>query len=82
MIDGRTIELRVEAGGAQTARYAYSLDGGRSFVPFGDAIPLARFSWWKGSRPALFSYVRSAANGAQPSGWIDVDWVRVERPGR
>ena len=66
------IELRVAVSGDQKARYAYSLDGGRSFIPLGEAIPLSPFSWWKGSRPALFTYNTKAA-----AGWIDVDWVHV-----
>lgn len=71
---GRTIDLRAEVSPDQTVRYAYSLDGGKSFQSFGDPIALARFSWWKGSRPALFSFTRGAAGG-----WVDVDWFRVER---
>jgi len=66
------IELRVAVSGDQKARYAYSLDGGRSFTALGEAIPLSPFSWWKGSRPALFTYNTKAA-----AGWIDVDWVHV-----
>ena len=77
----RTVELRVEVGPEQTALYAYSLDDGRTFQRFGDPIPLARFSWWKGSRPALFSFIRPAAEGAGQRGWVDVDWFRVERAG-
>jgi len=62
----------------QAVRYAYSIGGGKSFHPFGDAIPLARFSWWKGSRPALFSFTRGVAGAAR--GWVDVDWFQVELP--
>ncbi|HVZ99470.1 MAG TPA: glycoside hydrolase 43 family protein [Caulobacterales bacterium] len=76
-LSARTVDVRVDVGPEQTARYSYSLDGGRTFEAFGDAIPLANFSWWKGSRPALFSFTRA---GAGPRGWIDVDWVRVEHP--
>ncbi len=68
-----TIDVRAEVAPDQTVRYSYSLDGGGSFAPFGEAIPLARFSWWKGSRPALFSFTRG-----QPGGWVDVDWVHVD----
>jgi hypothetical protein len=75
-LTGRTIDLRAEVGPEQTVRYSYSLDRGASFRSMGDAIPLARFSWWKGSRPALFSFTR----GAAPGGSVDVDWVHVERP--
>jgi beta-xylosidase len=76
---GRTVQLRVEVGPEQSALYSYSLDGGRSFRTFGEAIPLARFSWWKGSRPSLFSYNRAAPQGSPARGWIDVDWFRVQR---
>ena len=50
---------------------------GKAFVRVGDAIPLARFSWWKGSRPALFTFTRGASGKAP--GWIDADWFRVQR---
>lgn len=73
-LTGSSIELRAEVGADQTVRYSYSLDG-RAFLPFGDAIGLARFSWWKGSRPGLFTFNRSGADGS-----IDVDWVRVDHP--
>jgi beta-xylosidase len=73
-LTGGTVELRAEVSEGQAVRYSYSLDGGRSFVPFGDPIWLARFSWWKGSRPALFTYTKGT-----PGGSIDVDWFRVER---
>jgi len=72
----KTIALRAEVGIEQTVRYSYSLDG-RAFTPMGGAIPLARFSWWKGSRPALFSFTRATAGSAR--GWIDADWFHVER---
>jgi len=75
----RTVELRVEVGPEQTALYAYSLDEGRTFQTLGVPIPLARFSWWKGSRPSLFSFVRPSTEGAARQGWVDVDWFRVQR---
>jgi hypothetical protein len=78
---GPNVLLRVDVTPDQYASYSYSVDGGRSFRPFGEPIALARFSWWKGSRPALFSYVHAPAGGVAPHGWIDVDWFRVERPG-
>ena len=52
VIDGDSVELRVNIAG-ETARYEFSLDGGRTFQPLGEASKL-RFSWWKGARPALF----------------------------
>jgi len=74
-LTGRTIDLRAVVAADQTVRYSYSLDGGRRFVTLGDAVPLAAFSWWKGSRPALFSFTRGTGRGS-----IDVDWFRVEAP--
>lgn len=69
---GRTVELRAEVSEGQSVRYSYSLDGS-TFTPLGDPIWLARFSWWKGSRPALFSFTRGA------SGTADFDWFHVDR---
>ncbi len=75
-IAGAAVELRVEVTPDQTAQYAYRLDQG-PFTPLGPATPL-RFSWWKGARPALFSYVKRAQAAAP--GWIDVDWAHVDHP--
>ena len=64
-----TIELRVHVDGDQ-ASYAYSLDGGHTYHPLGRTAQI-HFSWWKGSRPALFAYTtQSTAKGA-----VDFDWV-------
>ncbi len=73
---GAMVELRVEVTPDQTAHYSFRLDGG-VFQPLGPSPPL-RFSWWKGARPALFSYVAPAK--AVGAGWIDVDWVHVTHP--
>jgi beta-xylosidase len=68
------VELRV-AVADQAARYSYSLDGGKTFVDMGGLAPL-RFSWWKGARPALFSY----GDPVQPTqGVADFDWVDVKQ---
>lgn len=72
---GADVRLRVDVSADQRARFSYSLDGGRRFAPLGDPQPL-RFAWWKGARPALFSYTTAPRAG----GHVDVDWVRVERP--
>jgi len=69
-----TLSLRADVAPEQTVRYSYSLDG-THFSPFGDAIPLARFSWWKGSRPALFTFNTGGAGGS-----IDVDSFQVKQP--
>jgi len=71
---GTTIVLAADVGEDQAVRYAYSLDGGRSFKPLGDPYWLARFSWWKGSRPGLFTFTR----GADTRGSVDTDWFRVD----
>ena len=68
----KTLQLRVAVAN-QTARYAYSLDGGTTFVDLGAAAPL-RFSWWKGARPALFTYGDPAQSR---QGHADFDWVKV-----
>jgi beta-xylosidase len=75
---GTTIVLAAEVSEGQAVRYAYSLDNGRSFIRFGAPLWLARFSWWKGSRPGLFTFVRGAGGAG---GSIDADWFRVTRAG-
>jgi len=64
-----TVQLRVRVEGDQ-ARYSYSLDDGDSFHELGPGTQV-RFSWWKGSRPALFAYSTLATD----PGAIDFDWV-------
>ena len=66
------IQLRVHVDGDQ-ARYSYSLDRGKTFLELGAAVNL-RFSWWKGSRPALFAYTTL---GSDP-GAVDFDWVHYK----
>ena len=68
-ISQTAVQLRVQVDG-DSARYSYSLDGGGSFHELGSATPL-RFSWWKGSRPALFAFT---TRGGYP-GAVDFDWV-------
>lgn len=66
------LELRVHVEG-DLARYFYSLDDGQSFHLLGDTTPI-HFSWWKGSRPALFAYTTQLAG----AGKIDFDWAHYE----
>ena len=68
---GKTIVLRAEVTSDQVVHFAYSRDGKR-FTPLGEPTPLAKFSWWKGSRPGLFTF----SEGAQ-GGFVDVDWFHV-----
>ncbi|KAB7644170.1 family 43 glycosylhydrolase [Polymorphobacter fuscus] len=76
VLAGTSIDLRAEVGSDQTVQYAYSTDGGASFQRLGDPIALAKFSWWKGARPALFSFTRGTAGGS-----IDVDMFDVQTLG-
>jgi beta-xylosidase len=74
VLPAKALDLRV-AVADQTARYSYSLDGGKTFVALGTPAPL-RFSWWKGARPALFTY----GDPGQPrQGIADFDWIDVSR---
>lgn len=73
-ITANALELRAEVDERQMVHYSYSLDG-RSFRPMGDKIALARFSWWKGSRPSLFTFTRGRSGGT-----VDIDWFRVDTP--
>jgi beta-xylosidase len=67
----KTIQLRMHVEDQQV-KYSYSLDGGVSFVAAGEPNPFF-FSWWKASRPALFTY-NTESNAA--AGSVDIDWVR------
>ncbi len=71
---GRTVVLRAEVTADQVVRFAYSADG-QSFTSLGEPTPLARFSWWKGSRPGLFTYTQGVAT----DGYVDIDWFHVQR---
>ncbi|RAK50821.1 glycoside hydrolase 43 family protein [Phenylobacterium deserti] len=70
-ISAGTLDLRLTVLPDQKARYAYSTDGGRTFTAVGQPAPF-RFSWWKGARPAVFTY--GAAGG-----YVDIDFVRVTK---
>jgi beta-xylosidase len=74
---GGAVDLRV-AVADQAAHYSYSRDGGKTFVDMGGGI-LPRFSWWKGARPALFSY---GDPGEAKQGVADFDWIDVKSVAR
>lgn len=78
-LTSHTLQLRAQVDAEALVRYSYSLDEGRSFVPIGKAVALQPSSWWKGSRPALFTYQTQDTSGARP-GRLDVDWVRANAP--
>jgi beta-xylosidase len=68
------VQLRVHLEGEE-AHYSYSLDG-KTFRELG-ADAHIRFSWWKGSRPALFAYTTSSTD----PGAVDFDWAHYESLG-
>jgi beta-xylosidase len=72
-LDAPAIQLRMNVDN-ERVRFSYSLDEGKTFRRLG---PEARmfFSWWKGARPALFTFNRDAAPG--DAGIADFDWMRV-----
>ncbi len=72
----KTIDLRVEVTPDQMAHFSFSDDGGANFQPLGEPARLW-FSWWKGARPALFTYVKAPPAAAIPGGFVDIDWFRV-----
>ena len=69
------IQLRVRVEGDQ-ARYFYSVDDGATFQQLGTPTQI-RFSWWKGSRPALFAYTTESTN----PGAVDFDWAHYRALG-
>lgn len=71
------IQLRVRVHGDE-CRYFFSLDDGRSFHPLGPVTPM-HFSWWKGSRPALFAYTTQSIGRSTDPGVVDFDWAH-DRP--
>jgi beta-xylosidase len=75
VVSGPAVQLRMSIAD-ETALYAYSIDEGKTFVTLGDPAKL-RFSWWKGARPALFSF--STGDAAGLPGNADFDWFHVAR---
>jgi beta-xylosidase len=71
-LTGNALELRVQVSGDE-ARYSFSLDNGQTFTPLGAPTPI-RFSWWKGSRPALFAYTTEATD----PGAVDFNWAHYK----
>ena len=70
-IQGSSLVLRLRTENEMVS-YEFSTDDGGSFTPWGDQVKL-RFSWWKGARPALFSF----NTGEGEPGYADFDWVHV-----
>ena len=80
MLSSTRVDLKAQVSADQTVRFAYAEDGA-SFQWFGPPTPLSRFSWWKGSRPGLFTYLKTTpgdAAGPAADGYVDIDWFHVE----
>jgi beta-xylosidase len=80
-LTGDVIDLQARVGAQQAVQFAYSSGRDSSFESFGPETRLSRFSWWKGSRPGLFSYIKAASDtSAAPgdAGFVDIDWFHVE----
>jgi beta-xylosidase len=75
LVSENIVQLRVDVDGDQ-ARYSYSLDDGKSFQRLGAGAQI-RFSWWKGSRPAIFAYTTEHSD----PGAVDFDWVHYQAMG-
>jgi beta-xylosidase len=84
-IAGDSIILRASVRKDQSVQFSYALGEKGGFTDFGPVTQLARFSWWKGSRPAVFTFIRSDTDEARSNkplnqihhNYIDVDWFRV-----
>ena len=69
----QSVQLRVRVHG-DIANYFYSIDEGKEFQPLGPPATLT-FSWWKGSRPAVFAFTKESGS----NGFVDIDWVRYQK---
>jgi beta-xylosidase len=80
-LSGDVIDLKAQVNPDQSVRFAFATGNDAQFQWFGPETALSRFSWWKGSRPGLFTYIKSAAGGASgpgDEGYVDIDWFHVE----
>lgn len=75
LISQMTVQLRVHIEDDQ-ACCLFSLNDRRPFQPLGPAT-FIYFSWWKGSRPALFAYTTQVSS----AGIVDFDWAHYQPPG-
>ncbi|MBZ5579719.1 MAG: glycoside hydrolase 43 family protein [Acidobacteriia bacterium] len=72
-LETNQVELRVHVEN-EAAAYSYSLDGGKTFLPLGEPMPIV-FSWWKGARICLLSFTDK---GSEPGGYVDIDWLHYQ----
>jgi beta-xylosidase len=71
-IDAAAVVLRAVVKEDQSVQFSWALNEKGPYTNVGPVTQLAKFSWWKGSRPAVFTYVKGDA-----AGYLDVDWFRV-----
>jgi beta-xylosidase len=75
------VYLRAQVSADQSVQFAYAVGDDAQFRSFGPATALSKFSWWKGSRPGLFTFIKvqpgSTARAAIDS-YVDFDWFHVE----
>jgi beta-xylosidase len=78
-LSGDVIELRAQVRPEQSVQFSYAPQPDAPFQSFGPQTALARFSWWKGSRPGLFTYIKVTAGSTQTTqdGYVDIDWFHV-----
>ena len=84
-LDGKAVILRAAVAEDQTVRFSYARDGSDDFRAAGAPVKLAPFSWWKGSRPAVFTWIKGDTDAPRQGGgpttivrdYVDVDWFRV-----
>jgi beta-xylosidase len=83
-LSGDAIDLRAQVSADQSVRFAYAMGRDAQFDWFGPATALSQFSWWKGSRPGLFTFIKTQPLGtAAPAAesYVDFDWFHVEHGG-
>jgi len=83
-VAGDVIDLRAQVGADQSVRFAYSMGSDGQFEWFGPATALSKFSWWKGSRPGLFTFIKAQAPSTvapAAENYVDFDWFHVEHGG-
>ncbi|MEJ0005168.1 MAG: glycoside hydrolase 43 family protein [Steroidobacteraceae bacterium] len=78
---GNVVDLKAQVRPDQSVRFGYATDQNGEFQWFGPSAALSRFSWWKGSRPGLFTYIKAAPDAQAEvanDAYVDVDWFHVE----
>ncbi|HTB66852.1 MAG TPA: glycoside hydrolase 43 family protein [Steroidobacteraceae bacterium] len=80
-LSGDAIILRAQVSTDQSVRFAYAMSGETPFAWFGPTTALSKFSWWKGSRPGLFTFIKALPQSTvapAAAHYVDFDWFHVE----